>query len=313
MFRLFTFEELDRLPEPAWLVKDILPENGLAMVYGEPGAYKTFLALDWALSISAGLPWHGRSVRQGDVVYVYAEGAKGLSQRIKAWRTIRQGGFEHFRALPASLDMLDKDARRQLVNLVTEARLNPSLVVFDTLARCFGDGDENAQKDMKAFVDGCDDIRRVFSGAAVLVIHHAGKNPQAKDRGSTVLRAAADTVMHVNLKSTVRLDCEKQKDAEPFQAIHMTAKTVALGDRASSCILQPATANSSLQLADHQKAAANDRKLLDALRYLGEAGATYSEWRNASGMQKSTFKDVRKRLVSTGKARKEGARYYPVQ
>ncbi len=44
------------------------------MLYGPTGIGKTFLALDWAMSICSGQPWFGQEVRKGQVLYVLAEG-----------------------------------------------------------------------------------------------------------------------------------------------------------------------------------------------------------------------------------------------
>ena len=57
-------------------------------------------------------------------------------------------------------------------------------------------GDENSQKDMSAFVQGCDRLRE-RTKAAVLVIHHEGKDPGKGARGSNVLRGAWDTGIRV--------------------------------------------------------------------------------------------------------------------
>jgi RecA-family ATPase len=311
-FRLYTVDDLEHLPEPQWLIEGILPEDGLAMMYGEPGGYKTFLALDWGLCISAGITWHGRTVRRGDVVYVYAEGAKGLPKRIAAWRKSRGGDVSGFRALPTSLNIRNENDRRRLVRLIQEAHVAPALVVIDTLARNFGDGDENAQKDMNAFVAGCDDLREALPDATVLVVHHSGKDPSRKDRGSTSLRGAADTVMRVKHRTLVELSCEKQKDAEPFETIRMSATKVDLPDGKKSVVLQPTGAGAGPHAGD-KRAVANDAKALEALAGFGAEGATYSDWHTASGMAESTFKDVRTRVVEAKKIRQDGGRYYSVQ
>lgn len=49
------------------------------------------------------------------------------------------------------------------------------LIILDTLARCFGGSDENAAKDMGAFIQGCDAIKAATQ-ATVLIIHHSGKD-----------------------------------------------------------------------------------------------------------------------------------------
>ncbi len=313
-FHLFTVADLDTLPEPEWLVDGLLPDGGLGMVYGEPGAYKTFLALDWALCVTAGLAWHEREVCRGDVVYVYAEGAKGLPKRIRAWLKARGGDVGRFRALPRSLDIRDEADIQRLVEAIAAASLSPALVVIDTLARNFGDGDENTQKDMGAFVAGCDAIRLAFPDTAVLVVHHDGKKAKSRERGSTALRGAVDTVMHVKLSGAVTLTCEKQKDAEPFGPIHMTPKPVSLEGANSSIVLQRSAADCVRpNVGATQRAATNDMKALEALRALGPAGATFSEWKATAGLRDSTFKDVRARLVTENKVRQENGRYFAVQ
>ena len=84
-FRLLTIEDLKSLPKPEWRVEGLLPESGLVELYGPPGVGKSFLALDWALSIAAGTPWQERKVREGDVIFVCAEGSSGLLKRVIAW------------------------------------------------------------------------------------------------------------------------------------------------------------------------------------------------------------------------------------
>ncbi len=71
------------------------------------------------------------------------------------------------------------------------------LIVVDTLARCFGDGDENMARDMNNFVGSCQSLIQWFPDSTVLVVHHTGKDAGRKDRGSTALRAACDTVIEL--------------------------------------------------------------------------------------------------------------------
>ena len=79
-------------------------------------------------------------------------------------------------------------------------------------------GRKNATRDMNAFVSRVDTVRAAFPGATVLVVHHSGKEPKRRDRGSTALRGGADTMMLLEQKQqkTLVLSCDKQKDAEEF-------------------------------------------------------------------------------------------------
>jgi hypothetical protein len=63
------------------------------------------------------------------------------------------------------------------------------LVVLDTLATCFGRGDENLTSDMTLALSSA---RIAVGDAALLVVHHTGHGQVERERGSYALIAAAD-------------------------------------------------------------------------------------------------------------------------
>ncbi len=308
-FKLYTVKDLEELPDPAWLLEDLLPEAGLAELYGPPGVGKSFLALDWGLSVAADMPWLGRPLSQGDVVYVSAEGGTGLKKRIAAWRTEHpEADLSRFRAILEPVNMLDPKDGKALVLAIKDVPCEPSFVVIDTLARCFGDGDENAAVDMNKFVKGTDLINGTFPQATLLVVHHTGKDPRRGDRGSTVLRAAADTMMELtgNSPKVLTLKCEKQKDWEPFDKINLRLQGVALGGGETSCVIAIAH---SQPVPLEPVGNVSDAKAFKALGTFGAKGATFTDWLNASALQKSTFKIARTRLLRDGLVNHEGTLY----
>lgn len=70
---------------PTWLIKGVLPQADLVVLYGASGSGKSFVALDMAAALARGVPWRGRKVRQTNVVYVAAEGAGGFRKRMQAY------------------------------------------------------------------------------------------------------------------------------------------------------------------------------------------------------------------------------------
>ncbi len=78
-----------------WLIKRVLPRRGLAVIFGKPKSFKSFIAKHMALCVSIGREWAGRRVHKAPVVYIAAEGAAGLRKRkagyVKAWRDLPQG------------------------------------------------------------------------------------------------------------------------------------------------------------------------------------------------------------------------------
>ncbi len=83
---IYTTQQLRRLPDPTWLMHGWIPEGGVVGLYGPPNEGKSFIALDWSMSISMGLPWLGRyATKQSPVVYVAAEGGRGIKKRVEEW------------------------------------------------------------------------------------------------------------------------------------------------------------------------------------------------------------------------------------
>ncbi|EJE2981451.1 TPA: AAA family ATPase, partial [Escherichia coli] len=118
------------------------------------------------------------------------------------------------------------------------------LIVIDTLARCFGGNDENDARDMGAFIEGCDTIKRE-TGATVLVVHHSGKDDSKGARGSSSFRAALDAEFNVRREGdggAIILTCTKMKDAEEPRPAAFDLKTVNLftdrdGEAVASLVL----------------------------------------------------------------------------
>ena len=90
--RLLTVDEVLALPPATWLIKSIMEVGALAVLYGPSGEGKSFLALDWLLSIASGRPWMDHAVVKGPVVYVVGEGGRGVTRRVAAWLQERNGG-----------------------------------------------------------------------------------------------------------------------------------------------------------------------------------------------------------------------------
>lgn len=74
-----------------YLVKGWLDRGAMSVVYGESNVGKTFLALDLATHVAAGLDWHGHRVPTGEkwagpVLYIASEGGTGIRNRLDAMR-----------------------------------------------------------------------------------------------------------------------------------------------------------------------------------------------------------------------------------
>lgn len=203
-----------------YVIKNFLPAQSLCSIYGPSGSYKSFLAVSWACHIAAGMEWSGRKVSAGAVMYIVGEGGVGVPRRIRAWEQVNQRKADNLwlvnrPVFPVRREEVDEVIRASK-HIESECGMPVQLIVIDTLARCFGGDDENNARDMGAFIEGCDNIKRV-TGASVLVVHHSGKDEAKGARGSSSFRAALDAEFSVKREGEGKaliLNCTKMKDAE---------------------------------------------------------------------------------------------------
>lgn len=232
IFELLDVSELENMPPPTWLIRDLVAEEGLTILYGDPGAGKSFIAIDMALRVAHGMNWHGTEAKPTGVLYIAGEGARGIGKRIKGWR--REHGMESvdapFLLLPVAVQLLEPQQRAKLIRTVEaavqRAGFKIGLIVIDTVSRALAGADENGQEAMSAFVAACDEVRAT-AGGAVIGVHHSGKDKDRGMRGSTVLLGACDASLRVTKSEhMVTLKTEKQKDAEEAAPIQMEMRKV---------------------------------------------------------------------------------------
>lgn len=248
MARLIAYRDALGEVEPRWTVAGVL--EGLGLLWGEAGVGKSFVAVSLAAAIASGRPWLGHRVVEGPVVYVAGEGgALGVARRIDA--AVMALHCDPDEPLPLwivapGVDLMTGPA--ELVRVL--GHVAPRLLVVDTLARCFGGGDENSSQDMSRFVGTLDLLRELFGGS-VLVVHHANKTDKVgagKVRGSSVLYGAVDVSMQlVPGGGTCRLVMDKLRDRDVtapaaelrFDVVPVWGERDELGDVRTTRVVRP--------------------------------------------------------------------------
>jgi hypothetical protein len=193
--KLLDLAEFATLPKMRWLVRDILPPDSLVVVFGPAKGGKTFATTDLLMHAAHGLDWHGyRIPRPLRIAFLAGEGRNGLRVRLHAWIQHHDSAelIGAFKVLPASLSLPDRV--EELIELLRP--FNPDIVAPDTLNAFFGPGDENSTQDMTHFVAACRRLREALA-CTVLVLHHTALADTGRERGSSVLRGAADVVIQV--------------------------------------------------------------------------------------------------------------------
>lgn len=216
-FRAVDRAGMNSIKPPAWLINDFLPKEGYALMFGAPSTYKTFLALDIALSIAAGYVdnpvWPGVEAC-GPVGFVVGEGRSQIRKRVRAWEQVHFHGeqVENF-ILIDPVPNVSEDPDQFLSLLDKVSPIGYEMVVMDTVGRAMQGVNENAQEHASSFTRMVGEIQHNF-GTSVLALHHTGKGDTKTARGSSVFRADVDTEIRVeNEGKIVTLTMTKQKDA----------------------------------------------------------------------------------------------------
>ena len=288
---LVHISNLADLPPLVWLHHPLLLENSLSVVYGRSGVGKSFFTLDVAMKVAT----------NHTVVYIAAEGERGYKKRFEAWCQHHHSSLHNHKLYlyRKSVQMLDDTELDTFIELIYN--LHPDLVVIDTLARCTLGGDENSAKDMGRFVNACDKIRET-TGAAVLVVHHTGKNENKGARGHTALPAATDMAIELtrelgdNTPPTIAVSCAKSKDAEEFDTYLLQLQKVTLPDGETSCVVVPSKNH-------HVKDPVNahGKKILQAIfDDNASTGVSSSDLITSTNIKDSTFYREVKKLKDDG-------------
>jgi hypothetical protein len=237
-------------PALEWIIKGVLPRAGLAVIYGESGAGKSFLALDISAAITRGIAWRDRKTAKGRVVYVCAEGAGGFRQRLRAYAADNKIEMSE---LPAVIADAPNMLKGEDVAAVTKAIMDwagasegeraADVIVVDTLAAASPGSDENSGKDVGQIIAHCGWMHKM-TGALVVLIHHSGKDASKGARGWSGLKGAMDAELQVTRNGDFRaVESTKLKDGADGMVWPFKLKTVVLGmdsdgDPLSSCVIE---------------------------------------------------------------------------
>jgi hypothetical protein len=226
---LLDASSLDNMPTLEPLVGDLLHLDSLARVIGPSGHMKSFMVIDFAGHVGTGMKWHGHHVRQGTVVYLVAEGARGIRKRVRAWEKHHGIKMTDVLFLPRPVQAMSPEW-----DTLIEAmrRLGPAMIVIDTQARVSVGVEENSAKELGLVVDRMEQLRAA-TGACVLVIHHTGHVGE-HGRGSSSAKGALQSELHVSKKGdraaniVITLKTGKQKDDEEGGDLQFGLKVVTL-------------------------------------------------------------------------------------
>lgn len=227
------------------IVEDLIPRDGLVLVWGPPKCGKTFWTFDLVAHVALGRTYGERRVEQGPVVYIAAEGEHGIKTRTVAFRQERMNDDEDppFFLMTTSLDLVgDIDPLITAIHEQLAGEDGCKVIVIDTLNRTIH-GSETKDEDMSAYVQAADRLREAFH-CAVIIIHHCGIAGD-RPRGHTSLTGAVDAQISVqkDVDGTVLVTLELMKDGPEGGMTRCRLESVEVGidDRGkpiTSCVVE---------------------------------------------------------------------------
>lgn len=212
-------EYADTVGDPVWLIPGVLPANGVGMMYGPTGSYKSFLALDMALCLAYGHAgqWGAPPVKN-DVLFFAGEGPVATAKKRwpawLEWQNIASREDHRMVIMDRVPSYQDREAWETIKADLLAMGVKPALITIDTLTRLLTGFDENSAKDVTIITTFLEDLARYFE-CFVLVIHHTGKDEKKGARGSSALLANVDASFSTSKKvGGSALKIIKQKDAD---------------------------------------------------------------------------------------------------
>ncbi len=186
-------ELVDTADQPSWLIECLWADQAVGILGGQPKCCKSFLALDIAVSVAAGVPCLRQFLvgRQGPVLLFPAEDSLPVvRQRVEGICVAAGISIDalplHVITAPRLLLDLAEDQQRLRE---TVASVRPALLILDPFIRLHR-ADENASKDVAPLLGYLRELQREFT-MAVLLVHHVRKG-SSSDRPGQTLRGSSD-------------------------------------------------------------------------------------------------------------------------
>jgi hypothetical protein len=285
-FPLIAFNDMRPGSEQNYLIEELFPAAGLALVYGAPKSGKSFWVFDAMMHVALNWEYRDRIVQQGPVIYCAFEGAHGYRKRSEAFR--RHHGLTDERPpmfiVPGRADLIKdqksliRDMQGQLADVgVTEP---PKWVVLDTLNKSLI-GSESKDVDMANYIAAAEAIQKAFNGLVVIVHHHGIE--ESRPRGHTSLRGAVDVQIKITRdeQNNIIAVIEDMRDGPEGAQIASRLVVVEVGQDVTgkpttSAAIEPADA--VLPKRPTARLTPNQRTMLSLLEEAGPGGITVNDW-----------------------------------
>ncbi len=339
-FQLLGLNQIrDNLSGPQYLIKPFLEKSSLCVMFGESGAYKSFVALDLALCIAFGVDYHDHNAHQGSVVYICGEGSGGIARRIESWLidhklTDKEAPF-YLSTVPAELFSIGN--AEEIAEVISQSCKDPALIIIDTLSTNMGEGDESSNPDVATLMKNVNLSFRDRFNSGVMIVHHVGHGSNDRERGAYAIRANADSRILIKKEQdhSCSIHCKKMKDGPEFLPVAFNTQVVTIpdlydseGETVTSLVMKiseyvESAADGGLTKKQKQALATLEFMYADAAKNLDAAGRDpeqakipTKDWldrlqaQKIVGVSKSLRSRIKRELLDNKRIREEGFYVY---
>ena len=223
--------------EESWLIDSLWANEAVGILGGEPKCCKSFLGLDMAVSVAAGVPCLGRfEVKEkGPALVFQAEDAEHVvRERLDGIATAKGLKFDELAIRVMTMPSLRIDEEEdQLALRATVEHHSPRLLVLDPLVRLHS-GSENSASTIAAMLGFLRELQRTYQ-VAILLVHHLRKStsdkvrPGQRLRGSGDLHGWGDTNLFMERKGEQLLLSSEQRASDSFEGLLLELRPSKLG------------------------------------------------------------------------------------
>lgn len=172
--------EVDAMPPPTYLVEGVIPQGDYGVISADNKAGKTFVMMDLALSVAAGVPWVNLFPvnETGPVLIFVGEGGKRkIVRRVRAIARFKGIPDHQLFGLPIEISerapkLMDESVLDEL--RVKVAELRPRLVIIDPLYLAASGANTASLVEMGSLLEKAQHIAQRV-GAALVISHHTKK------------------------------------------------------------------------------------------------------------------------------------------
>lgn len=284
---------------PDELVESLITIGSSVVVYGDSNSGKTFWALSVATAIATGSDCYGRKTDPGLVIYLASEAPSSIRSRMQAIKKYHGCDLKNLVMVPVPMNFYsgDQDAQDviELVRAIEHMKSQPvRLIIGDTLARMSAGANENSGEDMGPVMARFDKVA-TSTGAALMIIHHNGKDAAKGARGWSGIRAHIDTEIEVVEKDGVRsVTVTKQRELpSKGETIYFKLEVVEMGSTkfgksATTCVA--IADNDASEAKPHKKPTKHDENMRTIERAWWASGA--EERQGAPYISRSALRDL---------------------